>query len=103
MRKSPHPEMPPIAVVGLGALTPGAADAPGFWRTVASGRDLITDVPQGHWPVEDYYDGDPAAEDRTYGRRGAFLDPVDFDPTAFGIPPAAVAATDTAQLLALTV
>ncbi|WP_329222657.1 SDR family NAD(P)-dependent oxidoreductase [Streptomyces sp. NBC_01485] len=101
--ESTRPQIPPIAVVGVGALTPGAADAPGFWRTVLSGRDVITDVPESHWSLKDYYDPDPDAPDRTYGRRGSFLDPVNFDPTAFGIPPSAMPATDTAQLLALAV
>ena len=56
-----------------------------------------------HWLVEDYYDPDPTAPDKTYARRGAFLDPVDFDPLAWGVPPSIVPATDTAQLLALIV
>ncbi|WP_143666504.1 type I polyketide synthase, partial [Streptomyces reticuliscabiei] len=93
----------PIAVIGTAALTPGAADAEGFWRNVLTGRDLITDVPADHWLVEDYYDPDPSAPDRTYARRGAFLPVTDFDPSAYGIPPNALPATDTTQLLALAV
>ncbi|WP_221761184.1 type I polyketide synthase [Kibdelosporangium aridum] len=93
----------PIAVVGVGALMPGSTDVEGFWRSVLEGRDLITDVPPTHWLVEDYYDPDPAAQDKTYSRRGAFLPPIDFDPVAYGIPPNTVEATDTTQLLALMV
>lgn len=93
----------PVAVVGIGSLTPGATDADAFWRTVLDGRDLISDVPAGHWLVSDYYDPDPAAEDKTYSRRGAFLSEVDFDPSAHGIAPNTLPATDTAQLLALIV
>ncbi|MFJ6213256.1 SDR family NAD(P)-dependent oxidoreductase [Streptomyces sp. NPDC092296] len=93
----------PIAVVALGALLPGAADVPGFWRAVVRGRDLITDVPAHHWLVEDHYDPDPAAPDKTYARRGAFLSPVDFDPMAYGVLPSSLSATDTTQLLALLV
>ncbi|MDT4986316.1 MAG: hypothetical protein QOI74_410, partial [Micromonosporaceae bacterium] len=93
----------PIAVVGIGALLPGSPDAGEFWRTVVAGRDLITDVPASRWLVEDYYDPDPAAQDKTYARRGAFLPDVGFDPLAFGIPPNTLPATDTAQLLALMV
>ncbi|MFF9689625.1 SDR family NAD(P)-dependent oxidoreductase [Streptomyces sp. NPDC014623] len=97
------PRQVPIAVVGLGALVPGEHGADGFWRTVVSGRDLITDVPAARWLVEDHYDPDPAAPDKTYARRGAFLSDTGFDPMAFGIPPNALGATDTVQLLALTV
>jgi polyketide-type polyunsaturated fatty acid synthase PfaA len=97
----PQQRQQPIAVVGLSTLMPGSPDAAGFWRTVVEGRDLIREVPETHWLVEDYYDPDPAAPDKTYARRGSFLDPVDFDPLAFGVPPNALPATDTSQLLAL--
>ncbi|MFD8496445.1 SDR family NAD(P)-dependent oxidoreductase [Amycolatopsis sp. NPDC059657] len=93
----------PIAVVGVSALLPGSSDVDGFWRSVLGGRDLIKDVPESHWLIEDYYDADPSAPDKTYGKRGAFLDPVDFDPMAYGIPPNQLEATDTTQLLSLMV
>ncbi|MFC5102788.1 type I polyketide synthase [Kibdelosporangium philippinense] len=98
-----HVRQQPIAIVGVGSLMPGSTDVGGFWRSVLEGRDLLTDVPPTHWLVEDYYDPDPAAPDKTYSRRGAFLPPIDFDPVAYGIPPNTVAATDTSQLLALMV
>ncbi|MDX3745011.1 SDR family NAD(P)-dependent oxidoreductase [Streptomyces sp. AK08-02] len=101
--RSDRPPHVPIAVIGTAALTPGAADTEAFWRNVLTGRDLITDVPADHWLVEDYYDPDPSAQDRTYARRGAFLPETDFDPSAYGIPPNALPATDTTQLLALAV
>lgn len=97
------PRQLPIAVVGVGALVPGATDAAGYWRIVTGGRDLITEVPASRWRVEDHYDPDPAAPDKTYARRGAFLPEVDFDPMAYGVPPANLPATDTSQLLALMV
>ncbi|MFH8439772.1 SDR family oxidoreductase [Streptomyces sp. NPDC018026] len=97
------PHQIPIAVVGVGALVPGATDAAGYWRIVTGGHDLITEVPASRWRVEDHYDPDPAAPDKTYARRGAFLDEVDFDPMAYGVPPANLPATDTSQLLALMV
>ncbi|MFM2248700.1 MAG: hypothetical protein RL071_4775, partial [Pseudomonadota bacterium] len=93
----------PIAVVGVSALFPGSTDERGFWRDILAGKDLITDVPAGHWLIEDYYDPDPSAPDKTYARRGGFLPPVDFDALAWGVPPSIVPATDTAQLLALIV
>ena len=93
----------PIAIVGVSALFPGSTDAQGFWRDILLGRDLITDVPATHWLIDDYYDPDPSAPDKTYSKRGAFLPDVAFDPMEFGIPPSIVPATDTAQLLALIV
>jgi polyketide-type polyunsaturated fatty acid synthase PfaA len=93
----------PLAIVGVSALFPGSSDGTGFWRDILAGRDLISDVPPTHWLIDDYYDADPKAPDKTYCRRGAFLDNVDFDPLKFGIPPSIVPATDTSQLLGLIV
>jgi acyl transferase domain-containing protein len=92
---------PPLAVVGVSALFPGSQDASGFWRDILAGKDLMSDVPPSHWLIEDYYDPDPQAPDKTYARRGAFLSPIEFDPLEHGIPPSVVPATDTCQLLAL--
>ncbi|MFE3824833.1 SDR family NAD(P)-dependent oxidoreductase [Streptomyces sp. NPDC059092] len=97
------PHQVPVAVVGAGALVPGATDAAGYWRIVTGGRDLMTEVPSSRWLVEDHYDPDPAAPDKTYARKGAFLPDVDFDPMAYGVPPTSLSATDTSQLLALMV
>ncbi len=93
----------PIAVVGVSALFPGSSDSRGFWSDILAGKDLVTDVPPTHWLIEDYYDPDPTALDKTYSKRGAFLSPVPFDPMEFGVPPSIVPATDTSQLLALIV
>ena len=93
----------PIAIVGVSALFPGSSDAAGFWRDILAGRDLLSDVPATHWRIEDYYDPDPSAPDKTYARRGGFLGAVDFDALGFGVPPSTLPATDTSQLLALIV
>jgi acyl transferase domain-containing protein len=98
-----HPKHQPIAVVGVAALFPGSIDKDGFWRDILAGRDLITDVPASHWLIDDYYDPDPRARDKTYCKRGAFLPEVDFDPVEWGVPPSIVPSTDTNQLLALIV
>ena len=98
---STNPNQQPIAIVGVSALFPGSTDATGFWRDILEGRDLITDVPASHWLVDDYYDPDPSAPDKTYAKRGGFLDPVGFDALGFGVPPSTMPATDTSQLLAL--
>jgi len=93
----------PLALVGISALFPGSTEVDGFWRDIMAGTDLIGEVPPHYWLVEDFYDPDPRRQDKTYARRGAFLSKVDFDPMEFGIPPANLPSTDTAQLLALIV
>ncbi len=106
MASDGRPRQVPIAVVGLAAFMPGSTDVPGFWRNVLTGRDLMTDIPPSRWLLGDYYDPDQRAAgkaDKTYGKRGAFLPPVDFDPVRYGIPPNRLPAIDTTQLLALMV
>ena len=63
-----------VAIVGMGALFPQAADLDGYWKALRQGVDAIGEVPDSHWSLEDYYDEDPQAPDMTYGRRGGFLD-----------------------------
>ncbi|MEZ0355177.1 beta-ketoacyl synthase N-terminal-like domain-containing protein, partial [Mycobacterium sp. SA01] len=85
----------------MSAIYPGESGLDGFWRTITTGRDAIADVPPSHWLIEDYFDADPKTPDRTYCKRGGFIDPVDFDPVKFGLPPNALPSTDTGQILAL--
>ncbi|MFC5248931.1 type I polyketide synthase [Streptomyces nigrescens] len=103
-RAGPRPT--DAAIVGMGALFPGAEDLAAYWRNLVAGTDCITDVPPGRWDPEIYYDPQgaqgPARSDRFYCRRGGFLDdPAAFDPTRFGIMPAAVRGAEPDQLLAL--
>ncbi|TPW08939.1 MAG: putative 3-oxoacyl-acyl-carrier-protein reductase [Alphaproteobacteria bacterium] len=101
MSNSPSASVPPVAVVGMSAIYPGESGLAGYWRTIVSGRNAISDVPASHWLIDDYYDPDPAAQDKTYCKRGGFIQPVSFDPMQFGLPPNALPATDSAQILAL--
>lgn len=93
----------PIAVIGMAALFPGSTAPDGFWRTIVSGQDCITGIPETHWLISDYYDPNPEKPGKTYARRGAFLSPTSFDPLEHGIPPNQLPSTDTAQLLALLI
>jgi polyketide-type polyunsaturated fatty acid synthase PfaA len=92
-----------IAIVGTGALFPGALTSKEFWLNVLAERDFIRDVPATHWLKEDYYDPDDRSGDKIYCKRGAFLDDVPFDPVEFGMPPNMLSTTDTVQLLSLVV
>ena len=92
-----------IAVIGMGCLFPRAQGLRDFWKNVRTGVDAIAEVPASHWNPDDYFDGDPSKPDKTYCRRGGFLSAYPFDPMEFGIPPSALEATDTSQLLGLVV
>ncbi|BEL03911.1 type I polyketide synthase [Actinoplanes sichuanensis] len=98
--------MSAVAIVGMGAVFPGAADTGQFWRNIVAGVDATGEVPVSRWDPAVFYDPQayhrPPVADRFYCRRGGFVDDVaSFDPTRFGIMPAAVAGTDPDQLLTL--
>ena len=92
---------PPVAIISIGCFFPQASSLKAYWRLLYHGKDAITDVPPTHWSTSDYYDEDPRKADHVYCQRGGFLSPIPFDPTAFGIPPSNLEATDTSQILAL--
>ncbi len=98
----PTPPLP-VAIIGMGCMFPQAEDLARYWANIRNKVDAITDVPESHWSVADYYDHDPKAPDRTYAHRGGFLTPVDFPLLEFGIAPHSVEATDSTQLLGLLV
>jgi acyl transferase domain-containing protein/NAD(P)-dependent dehydrogenase (short-subunit alcohol dehydrogenase family)/acyl carrier protein len=93
--------MKPLAIIGVGCLFPGSTGPDELWSRIVNKVDAIRDVPATHWRAEDYLDPDPKSPDRVYAARGGFLDPLPFNPTAFGIPPSNLEATDSSQLLAL--
>ncbi|MCX5754831.1 MAG: beta-ketoacyl synthase N-terminal-like domain-containing protein [Gemmatimonadetes bacterium] len=93
----------PIAVVGLSAILPGSDDIGAFWENIREARDCFSDVPESHWRIEDYFDPTPRAKDKTYGKRGGFINAQPFDALGFGLPPSSLPSTDVAQLLALLV
>jgi len=95
------PQNTPVAIIGIGCLFPGAPGLKAYWQLLYQKKDAIQNIPQTHWSSEEYFHEDPKMPDHVYCRRGAFLSPVDFDPSEFGIPPSSLEATDTSQLLAL--
>src|SRR5437870_6607374 len=95
--------MEPVAIVGMAGIFPQARTLRDYWHNIVTARDCITDVPPSRWQLEDYYDADPAAPDKTYCRRGGFIPDVEFDPAEFGVPPNILEVTDVHQVLALVV
>ncbi len=87
----------PVAIVGMGAVFPGAPDLDAYWSNIERGLDAITGVPPARLdPV--YFAGSSGFA----CTRGGFVDAV-FDPIAFGIMPIAAASAEPDQLLALHV
>ena len=96
-----QPAVEPVAVIGISCLFPGAENLAAYWAAIKNGLNAIGEIPSSHWSAEDYYDPDPKAEDKTYGKRGGFLKPVPFEPLKYGIVPNDISAIDTTQILGL--
>jgi acyl transferase domain-containing protein/NAD(P)-dependent dehydrogenase (short-subunit alcohol dehydrogenase family) len=94
---------PPVAIIGMGGMFAKSKNIKEYWRNLVNGVDCITDPPSTHSQLNALFDADPKKPDHIYCNRGGFLPAVPFDPTEFGIPPNALEATDTSQLLGLTV
>ena len=87
---------PPVAIVGMSVLLPGAPDLDAYWRNLVNGVDAISDLPAARWNA--------TFADEVSGRRGGFVDEfTEFDPARFGIMPASVDGTEPDQLIALRV
>ncbi|MCL4845974.1 MAG: acyltransferase domain-containing protein, partial [Acidobacteria bacterium] len=92
-----------VAVVGLGAILPDAPSAPAFWKNLIDKRYAISEVPPERWSLDDYYDPDPAAPDKTYSKIGGWVRGFAFDWKKFTIPPRVAAAMDEGQQWAVTI
>ncbi|MGB8214245.1 MAG: beta-ketoacyl synthase N-terminal-like domain-containing protein [Anaerolineales bacterium] len=93
----------PLAVIGLSGIFPQAHNLQEYWDNILNKVDSIVDVPPSRWNIDDYYDPDPAAPDKTYSKRGAFIPDIQFNPAEFGLPPNILEVTDVTQLLSLVV
>jgi len=102
-QSKPNPFQEPLAIVGIGAMFPEAEDKEEYWSLIKNGVDAIKEIPETHWKTEDYYNADQKVPDFTYGKRGGFLTPHQFDPLKYGVPPNVLEATDTSQLLGMVV
>ncbi|NLD75114.1 MAG: KR domain-containing protein [Acidimicrobiales bacterium] len=95
-----------IAIVGMDSFFPGAVGAEEFWAEIVAGTDAITEVLPERWDVDRYYDADAFTRDagrKTPSKWGGFIRRIGFDPLAYGIPPASLAAIEPVQLLSLEV
>jgi acyl transferase domain-containing protein/NAD(P)H-dependent flavin oxidoreductase YrpB (nitropropane dioxygenase family)/NAD(P)-dependent dehydrogenase (short-subunit alcohol dehydrogenase family) len=95
------PEPYRVAIVGIACAFAGSEDLGAFWQRILDAAPSFTDVPPSRWNA-DRYQGDHAiSNDRVACRRGAFIDPIEFDALGYGIPPASMATIEPIQLLSL--
>ena len=92
-----------IAIIGIGCRFPGGVnDTESFWKVLAEGRDVVSEVPSDRWNVERFYDAEPGIAGKSIAKRGGFLATLDqFDPQFFGISPREAPYIDPQQRLLL--
>ncbi|MGI5170915.1 SDR family oxidoreductase [Spirillospora sp. CA-253888] len=61
-----------IAVVGIGAIVPGAAEVRSLWRLLLEGEPVFGE-PGGRWPRDAHHSPDPASPDRNYASCFGFI------------------------------
>ena len=92
-----------IAIIGMACRYPGAQDPTQLWENVLARRCQFRAIPPCRLPLADYWDPDPAAQDKTYGSRVAVIDGFEFDWVARRIPKRTIDSTDVVHWLALDV
>jgi 3-oxoacyl-(acyl-carrier-protein) synthase/acyl carrier protein len=76
----------PIAVIGMAGRFPGSPDLDAYWRHLAAGDDLVSEIPVERWDAAALFDPDPTKLDKTHCRWGGFLEDADkFDAGFFNI------------------
>ncbi|MEW6221243.1 MAG: SDR family NAD(P)-dependent oxidoreductase [Thermodesulfobacteriota bacterium] len=90
-----------VAIIGMAGFFPGASDLAGFWENILDRHDAVTEVPASRWDWRHYFDPDPKARDKVVSRWGGFLDPVPFNPLAYGMPPATIPFVEPLHLITL--
>ena len=94
-----------IAIVSMACRFPKSSNTPEkFWESLTAGTDESTEIPEGRWDLDAFFDEDPDVPGKMYARRGAFLDNIDqMDPEFFGISPREATWVDPQQRLLMEV
>jgi acyl transferase domain-containing protein len=97
-------DLPPVAVVGLGGLFPGATAPAGLWQNVLAGVDAAGEPPPGRWllPADAVHEPGVIRPDRVPSRRACFLPPFAPDLDGLDIDAALVGRLDPVFQLALS-
>lgn len=91
-----------IAIVGTACRFPGANGPRQFWDVLSSGRDAVTEIPDGRWSKSYYFHPKRGQPGKSYTWAAGVIDDVDrFDATFFGISPREARQMDPQQRLLL--
>ncbi|MFZ5445149.1 MAG: aminotransferase class I/II-fold pyridoxal phosphate-dependent enzyme [Myxococcota bacterium] len=103
MSSQKHEPREAIAVIGMACRFPHAKDLPSLWRVISTGEVTFEDIDDSRWKHSAFYDPtDVRAVDKTYVRKGAFIDGVDeFAALHYGLAPRRVQVMDPQHRLCI--
>ena len=93
---------PPIAIVGMAGVFPGARDIRQYWDNIALGRSAIRPVSPERWRVAPEKILDPAGQpDKAFSLNAGLIERFDFNPTGFAVAPEPLTRLDPMHHLVL--
>ncbi len=103
MSPSKHEHREAIAVVGMACRFPHAKDLTSLWKVVSTGEVTFEDIDDGRWKHSAFFEpNDVRAVDKTYVRKGAFIDGVEeFAALHYGLAPRRVQVMDPQHRLVI--
>lgn len=79
-------EYEPIAIIGMQGFFPQSENLAEFWRHLAAGDDLITEIPQARWDSSQYFGDAQQDSSKTNSKWGGLLNEVTaFDAAFFNL------------------
>ncbi len=101
IREKNNPNDRAIAIIGMGAVLPGALTIDAFWDLLVSGRDPKTTVPATRWNPAIYHDPNSKGPWRTRNATGGFVTDFVYDWKKHKVPPKQIANANPLQFMLL--
>jgi acyl transferase domain-containing protein/3-hydroxymyristoyl/3-hydroxydecanoyl-(acyl carrier protein) dehydratase len=103
MQANKQSSLPPVAVVAMGCVFPGASGTGPFWRNVLTAKTAVGEVPASHWrTAPDWVYNAQAAPDKTYSQKACLIQDFHFDAQGFDLPAELLHALDPLHQWLLT-
>lgn len=91
-----------IAIIGMACRYPGGPSPEELWETILQKGTGFVELKDQRWQHQDFFDSNPRARNKTYGRRAALLPSIaSFGARHFRIPPRRARQMDPQQRLLL--
>ncbi len=90
-----------VAIIGLGAIFPGAHDVAAYWDLLVSGRDPKCAVPPDRWNAAVYHEPGAQGPWRVPTRLGGFVTEYRYDWKRHKVPPRQIETADPLQFMVL--